>query len=426
VKSRNVSASDSSVKVILGPLINHISKILKKNDDGYGSGLNNEERAVKFERWSDELLDFKVVCADGSAFDSTQHKEILEIVDKAIYTQFIDLHPEIADYCNINDLLSLVNNYDNSVVSDHYSYKVIGTQMTGAMNTSQGNTTRSLMYLRFIYHMMGEDWQQLHVEAAGDDTIMFLEADKVPQFIETAYKYVYTKSEKVWSVKEGDQAFQEEPVVHGLGQIAKLFEVYDNISGAEYLSMYLLQNQDSQIKMVRKPERFIQLTPFTLSNNANNLKKFHKTNSELMIADANNILASCYDVNFFRAYADAIYRLHGASTKAKGKMLEFNDRTDTRSIDVNFEFEELMQRKYGITSSDLDEYYMILSDVGMYEEVECLIVDKLNGSPTEEKYNEVSNKLWGSSYVTTVHLDKHMELNVESSNGLPIVDTFWG
>ena len=68
---------------------------IMKNKEWYGVGLSNEDRSAKFEIWVDDMGgedNIDIICIDGSAFDSTQHRELLQTLDqellKVIFKEF--------------------------------------------------------------------------------------------------------------------------------------------------------------------------------------------------------------------------------------------------------------------------------------------------------------------------------------------------
>jgi hypothetical protein len=389
VKARNVTAQDSLGKYIMGALIDHISKVQKQCDPGYGSGINFQQRCEKFKEWVDEKIKYVVLCLDGSAFDSTQHWDIMKVVDIQIYEAFIRNHPEISEWINIADLVELINTEKFLVSSNHFSYFVKGTQMTGRMNTSQGNTTRSLCYARLIWLEMGRNWLDLRIEASGDDQIIIISPQDCERFIEVAKRDVYYHNDV-------------DEVCHGLGQIAKTFDVFQKINGAEYLSCYFLEDKFGNLKMIRKPQRFLQLTPWTISNDKGKRKTLLQLNDELLMADAMEIRASCYDVRFFREYANAIFRLTTSQANYKEKTKHI-DRFDGRKLDVEDSFLDMMYEKFSITENELCEYYNTLSNIGRYDEVEISLIDLLNNNISGRKYFESRTLLDGKQVHTTLH-----------------------
>ena len=148
IKARCVIEESDFAKVLMGPLIQHLAYIQKNIFEWYGSGINAKTRSIKFQRWCDQIVDYEVLCIDGSAFDSTQYAEIMEVLDKKLMRMMVDQHfSEICQYCNPDHILAFINNNVKIVEAKTKLCKMIftimGTVGSGEMNTSRGNTTRA-------------------------------------------------------------------------------------------------------------------------------------------------------------------------------------------------------------------------------------------------------------------------------------------
>lgn len=373
IKSRNITEQNGIIKVILGPLIDYISRNLKKFDPAFGSGLNMEERAVKFEQWTTIIPNYDVICIDGSAFDSTQFTEILKVTDEALYLRIIqEQYPQIANYCNVDDLIEIVTTHTQRVKSKYCKYIVEGTIPSGSMKTSQGNTSRSAAYSRYIFHMIGAtEKNDFFIETCGDDTIIIVDKFWTRFFIDAAYKYVYSDT--------------MDKKNHGLGQIAKMIEVYPSIDGlnadgkqAEYLSCYFLRNDHGQIKMIRKLDRLIQLNPWTQSNLKNNLKDEATLNKQLTKGDGVEILSWCGDIEFFREYAAMLISLAGNVQAKQEAHHQYTIRSDSRSGNFNKAFLIHIKNMWDI---NVDELYSLMRAMrkmkNIYGSFTTSVIDKL-------------------------------------------------
>jgi len=116
IKARTVTEQSNVCKVLMGPLINFISGILKETDQAFGSGLNMKQRCVKFERWLKKYPDHIIVCIDGSAFDATQYTEIMEQTDAWLYNKVIDIyHDQIDRYASVADVRLVAGEFKQKV-----------------------------------------------------------------------------------------------------------------------------------------------------------------------------------------------------------------------------------------------------------------------------------------------------------------------
>jgi len=367
-KARNITAQNDISKVIMGPLIQHISNLQKEMDDGYGSGLTHEDRCEKFEQWYNLWPKTRILCLDGSAFDSTQHIEILKMIDEQIYVSIANKYRnEISSYCNFNDLKKIITNWDQLVTAKEWQYLIHGTQATGKMNTSQGNTTRSLFYTRFIGKMAGLTEKDFKVEASGDDTIIFIDDSLAEKYMKCAFEHVYTKDDK-----------NETPF--GLGQIAKKFDVYHEITGVEYLSCHLVRNYDDKIMMIRKLDRFLQLNGWTMNNPKLNQNKQKEYNKMLVRGEAINILSYCNDLRIFSTVAKTMLRFTEGVEASEKDINKWTKREDGRKLKFNEQYEEMLFKLYKIDKTDIDHFCEKLTkSTSMYQEFSFDLVDKIEG-----------------------------------------------
>jgi transcription antitermination factor NusG len=352
IKSRTVIEQLDTIKVIMGPFISFVSKISKIVDQTYGSGLNFEERCHKFEKWIDILGDYVVVCIDGSAFDSTQWEAIMLALDTELYDQLIELHKnDILQYCDVELLKLIIREYNMVVHCKIAQFFKNGTVPSGKMNTSDGNTRRSSSYVRYgamkanlIY---GVDF---FCECCGDDIIIFIKRKQASRLIESLEKFVYLKDNIDKS--------------HGLGQIAKKFDIYDSIADAEYLSCYFLVNSCNKIKMIRKPERFLQLTPWTKSNNQRDIHKSNILNKELSLGDAMELMSWCGDIELYAEYAKMLARfggIHGIRENDKSYM--YSAKIDTRSDSFNDAFIQMLYKKFNIDYGTYKSFLNVIKNI---------------------------------------------------------------
>jgi hypothetical protein len=284
------------------------------------------------------------------------------------------------EHCDPKHIKEILSNFAQSVHSKNFSYELKGTQATGKMNTSQGNTTRSLFYLRLVQQLAGIPDKFFKMEAGGDDTIMFMRRKDVELFVETAYKYVYIKD------PDFDGAF-------GLGQVAKRFDVFLKGTGAEYLSTNIIINNAGEFMMMRKLERVFQLVSWTMNNDCANKKKRDDLNRQLARCEALNIRASCNDIRIMAALSDYLLRAAGEGKISFKDQIKHVDRTDSRKLEFNDAFEDYLFEKYDINCTDIEELITELQDNNLYGSCELEIIDKLMGVKRQQTWQVAYDKV---------------------------------
>lgn len=266
-------------------------------------------------------------------------------------------------------MIKIATTFSQKVYNEYIKYNIIGTQPSGKMNTSQGNTLRALMYIRYAMHKINmTEGIDYFVEACGDDTIIFINKVDKERVKASLYEYVYTKEE------------YNTPFIHGLGQVCRVIEEHDDITGAEYLSCVLLKVGNKHIAMVRKPDRLIQLTSFTMNNPFKTAKNYNKRlnlNKGLCKGEGENILSQCHNIYLYKSIAKNLLR-HGNVKYAVYKDINsHNSKTDRRNLDVNKTFEKYMLYKYGVTKTMIRSFCEKLDKAGIYDVINDEMVDRI-------------------------------------------------
>lgn len=379
VKARCVIEEDDAVKVIMGPIIKRLSEIQKEINPWYGSGLNFEERSTKFENWIDNLGDYRVLCIDGSAFDSTQHKELLEICDSYLMNGLIDNHiADLSNYCNIKHLRFIVNNHVKLCVGKTKTTKIDfqfeGKVGSGQMNTSRGNTTRAALYSMFIAHKIGIQFGvDYYLEACGDDTIIFMKADHIHRFQEAAFKYVYIKD-------------VDDTTKHGLGQVAKIIDVYRDITDAEYISCHFIECK-GRISMIRKMSRFFELTPWTRKSVTCKIENKVKEVTGFLKCDEAELRTWMGDIKLLNCVANKWTEFTKNTKLEKDKYIndhQYIDRTDKRILSKEDGFTTYLYRMYGIVEDDINRIMKKIRSADQFSVITDEFVDKLHGQRKNE------------------------------------------
>jgi signal transduction histidine kinase len=386
LKSRNISAQSSMAKSLMG-FITHTGMKMLHDQEWAGPGKNNKQHIRKFQYWIDEIPNCSVLCVDGSAFDSTQHREILECVDAYFLTKIRDYCADYLKYVGYLDLEKVLKQTVFTVTTKHFKYTIQGTQMSGRMNTCLCNTLRSHLYIEYgLYKANLLDHIYIKHEVTGDDQIIFMPKYLVDRYITFARKYVYAR--------------EDEDTSYGLGQIAKTFDVYHEISGAEYLSLIMLYDQETgKIALVRKPDRFLQMTPFTFRNDKKDLRLFYYLQSLLAIGDFQNVKDEIVPT-FISKYISKMNSIAKMNIVKMSKYLtkyqknccrkivykELNDHLySQRSASfisqdkVDEIFNDFLYKKYNITLAEIEDLYEKIDNVKKVEDnPQSSVVDKLN------------------------------------------------
>jgi hypothetical protein len=427
MKARNIAAQNQTAKILMG-MVCEIGMSMLHNEDWCGAGKNDGQRCEIFKKYYEMCGgEVGVICADGSAFDSTQHSGIQNIVDKYFFDLIITNHPELEQYGNLKDFRDVCFQQKFVIYSDYYTYKCEGTQMSGRMNTCLGNTLRSWAYIEYIKYKMKQQMSWINLErinemVLGDDQIIFLPKYLMDKYEEFAYKYVYAK--------------EDIPIKHGLGQIAKIFDKYPNITGAEFLSKNVLFDPiNNEFYLVRKLERFFQLTPFTFRNKLLNVNLFRLGQAELLQQEATNILSG-KPLLIFKKYAykmieiaqeeiryiNSHYQFKREQYDKIKKMLKDDEELRkykghyvgyTKDVE-NFEeiYLEFLEKRYNITQDDINEYFSLLDKINsnnyLSKEFRLHMIDKLMDVTSSKEYENVKKEI----DKTSVEVDITLKRNV--------------
>jgi hypothetical protein len=400
-KARNICAQLPMSKVLMG-LVCELGMQCLHSQEWCGPGYSLKEKSEKFSNWSQELgPKMCSLCVDGSSFDSTQHEILLEQIDSYYLRRVIQLNSYLTDIYNITDVIRVCNQTKFTIYSKKgVLYKINGTQMSGRMNTCLSNTLRSALYIEFIIYKSGILRVNIKFEVTGDDQIIFGYESSLLIYMNCAYKYVYSKIDG--------------PISHGLGQICKIMEFNREVTGSEYLSNYVLRHDDLDICLIRKPERFFQLIPFTFRNNFKNKLKFELCKHSLafdvalsQLLNFNNIeIFNCFLLKMKDIALDNLNKLNQQNKipwrirASVNKIIE-NNRYKTRyqhNENVHQKFNkvlnELLYNKYTINNNDIEEFKKLISEINDSNgDIRCHFIDKLYRVNKDNEYS-LNKKLY--------------------------------
>jgi hypothetical protein len=388
LKSRNISAQSPMAKALMGFLTHTAMKLLHEQPWS-GPGYNTEDRIRKFNWWIEQIPQCMCLSVDGSAFDSTQHKEILQMVDCYFLSKILGKCSKYLYYASERDVKKIANQVEFTVGTKYCIYKIKGTQMSGRMNTCVCNTLRSHLYIQYSkYKANLLKHPFIKHEVCGDDQIIFISKKLVDRYITFARKYVYVR--------------EDAKIKYGLGQIAKIFGKYDKITGAEYLSMILIYDETiGKVAMVRKIDRFMQLTPYTFRNDKRKLIQFFYLQNLLAVGDYQNSKEEQNIPHIFKQY---LAKMNLIACRNITKMRSWLSRDEVKKCRkivfteqyvhrhsqlsrstipeqrLNELYEDYLEKEYGINVSEVEDFLEQLTKVQSLEDKpQSSIIDKING-----------------------------------------------
>lgn len=283
-KDRNITAQDSCSKVIMSYITHLSAQIYKKNDYGYSSGLNFTQREQRMQFMISHFSDPVEIDIDGSGYDSTQYDILKTIVDVPIYLYILkhlnkfELNVGAAAHILINQL----QNVYNKVV--HNRYMVKGTVASGMMSTSDGNTRRSLSYIRFGLRTLKEGIDYF-VEALGDDVKIICNRSKADSIVRLLKDNVYVNG-----------------LHNNLGQIAKYINVV-NLDQGNFISTTTLV-KNGEVKFLRQFDRVLSSFAYSIKcvNFTSDISRMYKV-FLLNISKYYSIMDWCKGVEFYEKLA---------------------------------------------------------------------------------------------------------------------------
>jgi len=298
-KPRMVCSIPKKTKYIMGPPVWHLEEIFQNKLRGYCGGKNLTEMADMINEYI-KLGFVKVAEGDGSSFDNTQDV-MLKSIDRYIYDRIkdkihhVDKNLFIKESQKVCKTMS-IDTVENKKIKTLFTYKILGTVFSGDCDTTLMNTTRMLLYLRYIHDKFGLKYGQDYIVIAkGDDfTTMYKNYITDEQINEIFYKY-FLKSTKDPS-KVDDRTY-------GLGQVLKFLD----IGGPEIIKFCSLRSwfkNDEEIILTRDPSKFTKLSMYSRKTKFMN----YQQKGEYLLDQAVAILNSYKDIEYFRIMAEIYVR----------------------------------------------------------------------------------------------------------------------
>ena len=175
-----------------------------------------------------------------------------------------------------------------------------------------------------------------------------------------------------------------------------MIEVFDDITEAEYISAHFIRNRFGEIFLVRKLDRFLQLTPWTLSINTPNINKMDNELDQYLKGDILEMLSWIGDIGFLKTLVerwkcDLKLGFDNTATKIESDRKHI-DRSDyrTHKEDAYYEYLEVM---YGITIDDRCDFTeSLLDNSDRRAIITSTLIDKviLRNRKDKKLYNNVN------------------------------------
>lgn len=342
-KCRNIIAQRSEGKILMGLVVYFGTLAIESKDKSYSSGRNFEDRNKEF---SNDLIKYKFpieVDIDGSGYDNTQYNEIKQIIDfpilnyilKKMELNFMKSYPctdMIYSICN-NNCMEIKTKTILRKTKFHYyfNYYKIGTVGSGFMNTSFGNTLRSISYIRFglqNYYFIYD------LYCNGDDTKLITEEEHCELVKEELMERVYVNNES-----------------NNLGQIAK----YINLQSVElgnFISTTTIRLElYNEIVTIRQFDRIITGMSFSYKNQYEDNELCLLKNIELNISKGLELLNQHPNIEVFKK----ISQVHFTSAKILCKQINKKYDDIYKQVEYQLQYDVLHQIRKNMRIDDKDK-----------------------------------------------------------------------
>lgn len=416
-KDRNITAQDSCSKIIMAYITYLSAKFYKTHDYSYSSGLNFAQREDRMEYIINSLIDPVEIDIDGSGYDSTQYDILKTIVDVPIYLYILKAlshtNFEFNYGATFHVLSNQLQNVYNMVLNSNY--RVLGTVASGMMSTSDGNTRRSIMYIRYGLRDFKEG-RDYFVEALGDDIKIISERKCSKLIVEALKREVY--------VTEGK---------NNLGQIAKYINIEPLNQGNFISTTTLIRENKREVKMVRQFDRV--LSSFAFSIKVTNFKSLISHQYKVFLLNISkyySMMDWCKGVTFYETLA----QFHLRYAKFLASKYHFNFDLDNNILSqyrskkdmtrVSYykgsfdeEFYEHLYSKYNISRSQIESLIYKLRTADMNKDITSSIIDHLptyNYEVDQFNYTYTLNKLNNKYRTFKNHIKSKSELFVDGDN----------
>jgi len=398
MKARTLTEQHGFAKCLMGPIIYSLMQI-QKHDIANASGKSHGELSAIFSEWNKKYDCY--IPLDGSGFDSTQYLDIQSAVDFPLLLELIHANAiQISNYCDIQDAISVCTNAIQLVNNEYYTYELNGTIPSGTMKTSSLNGERARAYVREIMESIDawEDYDYNFMNL-GDDILIFTTYNLGESFMKAAYKLTYTKF-PIYADFTKPGFIGPKPDTK-LGQICKKISLSENIHDVDFLSCDFITDCYRNVKMVRKVDRMLQLTPWTDKNTA--VKAAQLTyNAELLAYDDGIQFSTyCSDLPIYETMRRTLlkYGKPPATDADRKTLIAMRDPGDKYKNRVDVQNNALFipdcillfQHKYNITMSDIADFeYAIGQTTHIFDTYSSTLFDKFGDCNYQEEYTKLT------------------------------------
>jgi hypothetical protein len=276
-KTRCICAPKGYVKYICGPIVIELERIFKKQFFGYKTPENWTEMEKQLQHYDDNGFIYTLQL-DGSAYDTSQHSILKQIVDQHIYglLEFKELHT------SFNNFQKIINQNERKVTCmvrrngkniNYGSLTISGQTFSGSMDTTLMNTIRMSLYNRFIHHIAGLDEERDYkLWVKGDDVLtVYNDLDKRNRAM-ACYNQYFVHKDEVDTVE-----------IKGLGQIAKFYKIGD-LTDIDFCSVNVIKTLKGRYKVIRKIENLALKENFSIKSVQYGKTQWHKYNNDMVVS----------------------------------------------------------------------------------------------------------------------------------------------
>lgn len=258
-KARNISAPNSEVKYVMGPVIWQLEYIFGEHFHGYCGAANYDDMAAYYTKCLNRGLEL-VAQGDGSAFDLSQTHES-KYIDRLVYDWLSDnqkithVDPEV--------FRSIANRrFRKLVLKTFYEGRVVklgeimldATVGSGAPDTTFGNTLRMAVYNRFVLEeILGLKKEDYGLKTKGDDFVALL-----PEHCRSVIKDAYFS----FFVAPGEIKDTDDRLPVKSGQILKFLQLGD-VESIDFCSTAVMY-RSGKVTVLRKLDRLTPLAHWSI------------------------------------------------------------------------------------------------------------------------------------------------------------------
>lgn len=351
VKERHIACPTTDQKIMFNAVMNEFEKIATKYVKGYCGNRNWQEICEKIDEAKARIPDIKFGEGDGSGFDTTQKNEVTipwyrELAD-TIEKCDIRFNGVIWDKAPIVAALRRYNGVGKISVNRGDIVFELDFMPSGMGETTLKNGTAMVSYNRFVFERAKiVNW---YLSVKGDDVHRGLSRKDTKKF-----------DEMVWKIFSPCDIKGR----HGLGQIMAPMP-WGELCETSFLSCEFFE-ADSGTRMVRKMERILQTTPWSMKIKQG-MKNLDQVARELCHSKGLCMLAWSKGLPIFENYARMLIRVG-----CPGSHNDINPYSDPYRVwsdsDDSGAFLAYLGTRFGITRAEMDDICIILDSIQTWDQ----------------------------------------------------------